>query len=493
MKKYLYVCSFILLLAITFLSGYWYSQRTSPNSASSGGRKILYYVDPMNPGHRYDKPGIAPCGMALEPVYADGGGDSAGTSMLPAGTVRVSPEKQQLIGVRIEPVEKASGTHTVRVLGRVAADETRIYRIRAYTDGWIRKVFPVTTGSLVKKNQALANFYAAELLTAQQAYIAILASTGKIQLSGKQYPDAGKYQQFTPLGTSVDKYRDSLRNLGMSEDQIEEIGRTQVITQDVVIRSPAAGFVLARNITPDERFEKGAELFTIGDLRRVWILLDTYENEARYFRPGQKVSFRYQGKAFQARVSSVPPVFDPATRTLKVRLEADNPGFVLRPDMFVDVEHSVTMPPAVTVPAEAVLDSGLKKTVFVERGSGIFEAREVETGKYLDGRVEILGGLKPGERIVVSGNFLIDSESRMKTASEGMSGTGSIDPACKMMVDEGRSKAAGLTSEYQGKTYYFCSLECKRDFDKTPLKYTGKQAEGGTPQMPKENGGHHHD
>lgn len=493
MKKYLYVCSFVLLLVIVFLSGYWYSQRTSTDNTSAGGRKILYYVDPMNPGHRYDKPGVAPCGMALEPVYADGGGDSAGMGMVPAGTVRVSPEKQQLIGVRIEPVEKASGTHTVRALGRVAADEMRLYRIRAYTDGWIRKVFPVTTGSLVKKNQPLAYFYAAELLSAQQAYISIMSSTGKIQLSGKQYPDASKYQQFTPLGTSVDKYRDNLRDLGMSEIQIEEIGRTQVITQDIVIRSPADGFVLARNISPDERFEKGAELFTIGDLRRVWILLDTYENEARYFRPGQKVSFRYQGKVFQARVSSVLPVFDPATRTLKVRLEADNPGFVLRPDMFVDVEHAVTMPPAVTVPAEAILDSGLKKTVFVERGTGMFEAREVETGRYLDGRVEIIEGLKPGERIVVSGNFLIDSESRMKSASEGMSGTGSIDPACKMMVDQGRSKAAGLTSDYQGQTYYFCSIECKRDFDKTPLKYTGKQTDGGSPHKSKENGGHHHD
>jgi len=492
MKKFLYVASFIVLLALTFLAGYWYNHKTSQDDAASGERKILYYVDPMNPGHRYEKPGVAPCGMALEPVYADGKNNAPGITSLP-GTIQVSPEKQQLIGVRIEPVEKASGTHTVRLLGRVAADETRIYRIRAYTDGWIRKVFPVTTGTLVKKNQPLAYFYAAELLLAQQAYISILASTGKTQLTGKQYTDASKYQQFSPLGTSVDKYRDSLRNLGMSDIQIEEIGQTKVITQDIVIRSPASGFVLARNISPDERFEKGAELFTIGDLRKVWILLDTYENEAKYFRPGDKVSFRYQGRPFQARVSNVLPVFDPATRTLKVRLEADNPGFVLRPDMFVDVEHSVTMPPAVTVPADAVLDTGLKKTVFVERDTGLFEAREVETGRHLDNRVEILEGLKPGERIVVSGNFLIDSESRMKSTTEGMSGTGSIDPACRMIVDQGRSRAAGLTSEYQGKTYYFCSTECKRDFDKTPLKFTGKQGEDGSLRKPMENGGHRHD
>jgi len=493
MKKLLYGGLLLALLTVTFLSGYWYSGKLSSDSGSAGGRKVLYYVDPMNPGHRYDKPGVAPCGMALEPVYADGGGAASDAAMMPPGMVRISPEKQQLIGVRVEPVEKAASTRTVRVLGRVAADETRTYRIRAYSDGWIRKLFPVTTGSQVRKNQTLAYFYSAELLTAQQAFLSILGSSGKIQLSGKPYPDSKRYLQFTPLGTSVDKYRDNLRNLGMSEAQIDEIARTQVITQDVVIRSPASGFVLARNISPDERFEEGAELFVIADLGKVWIVLDTYEDESRYFRPGDRVSFRYQGSTYPARVSRVLPVFDPATRTLKVRLEADNPGLVLRPDMFVDVEHSVTTPPAMTVPVDAVLDSGLKKTVFVEKDRGVFEAREVETGRYFDGRVEIVEGLRPGERIVVSGNFLIDSESRMKSALEGMSGTGSIDLACGMMVDEGKSRAAGLTSEFQGKTYYFCSVECKREFDKAPGRYTGRQTPGSPRHGEPLNGGHRHD
>jgi Cu(I)/Ag(I) efflux system membrane fusion protein len=196
-------------------------------------------------------------------------------------------------------------------------------------------------------------------------------------------------------------------------------------------------------------------------------------------------------------------VFDPSTRTLKVRLEADNPGFTLRPDMFVDVEHTVTMPPAVTVPVDAVLDSGLKKTVFVEPGPGRFEPREVETGRYFDGRVEIVTGLKPGERIVVSGNFLIDSESRMKTATEAMSGTGSIDPSCGMMVDEGKSKEAGLTSVHQGKTYYFCSPECKQNFDKAPEKYLKRTTDmesmhrepmhDASQQKTMKSGGHRHD
>jgi RND family efflux transporter MFP subunit len=270
------------------------------------------------------------------------------------------------------------------------------------------------------------------------------------------------------------------------------LAKTKKLTQDIVISSPASGFVVTRNVSPDQRFEKGAELFRIADLRRVWILLDTYENEARYFRPGQTVQVRYQGKILPARVSSTLPQFDPTTRTLKVRLEADNPGYLLRPDMFVDVEFPVRMPPAITVPADAVLDSGLKKTVFIDRGNGFFEPRKVETGRYFEDRVEIVKGLMPGERIVISGNFLIDSESRMRAASPGMSGTAGTDPACSMSVDQGKAKTAGLTSDYKGKTYFFCSVECKRQFDAAPRNYAEKREK---PQdhghMPKSDGQHH--
>ena len=470
MKKYLYAVLFVLLLVVTFASGYWFSQRTPGAGGTSGERKVLYYTDPMNPGQRYDKPGVAPCGMALEPVYADSNNEKSGMAAMPNGTVRINTEKQQLIGVRVEPVEKASAALTIRVLGTVAADETRVYQINAYTDGWITKIAPVSTGSLVKKNELLAEFYTPEFYTAQQAYLSILGTAVNPQTTVTPY----QQYQIAPIGTNIDKYRDNLLNLGVSESQLDEIAQSRKEAKNIVIRSPAQGFILVRNVSLDQRFLKGSELFRIADLRKVWILLDTYENEARYFRPGQSVQVSYQGKMFKARVSKVLPVFDPSTRTLKVRLEADNPGFTLRPDMFVDVEHTVSLPPAITVPVDAVLDSGLKKTVFVEPSPGYFEPREVETGRYFDGRVEIVKGLKPGEQIVVTGNFLIDSESRMKTATEGMSGTGSLDPSCGMMVDEGKSKAEGLTSVRQGKTYYFCSPQCKQKFDKAPDKYLKK-------------------
>jgi len=175
-----------------------------------------------------------------------------------------------------------------------------------------------------------------------------------------------------------------------------------------------------------------------------------------------------------AVVSEVPPVFDATTRTLKVRLEMDNPDLILRPDMFVDVELSVHLPPAVAVTAEAVIYSGRRKTVFVETGDGVFEPRQVETGWRMGDRVEILSGLEPGERIVIAGNFFIDSESRLQAAGQGIYGAMSADPVCGMEVDEARAKATGKTSVYHGKTYYFCAEDCKEQFDKEPGKYVKK-------------------
>lgn len=163
-------------------------------------------------------------------------------------------------------------------------------------------------------------------------------------------------------------------------------------------------------------------------------------------------------------MADVPAQFDPATRAFKVRLEVDNPENLLRPDMFVDVEFLVVLQPAVVIPADAVLDSGMRKTVFVDLGKGFFEPRAVKTGWRFDGKVEIPEGLMPGERIVISGNFLIDSESRMKLAAAGLYGTPGKDPVCGMEVYPSKAKPAGLVSDFDGKTYYFCSQKCKTEF-----------------------------
>jgi len=399
MKRLIFPAAILVLLCAAFLSGYWYRSASIPAVVSQPSR----------------------AGGQPEPVSTDDDSSSV------PGSVQVSLEKQQLMGVHLVSVSKTSESHTLRVLGRVVPDETRIYRINAAVDGWIRETYANTTGSIVKKDQILASFYSPEFLSAQQAFIFALGSKDRFQKNVKEPP-----QQLTLTDRNIKQYRDSLRNIGMSDVQIEEIAETRAYAENIQIRSPANGFVTVRNVSTGLRFDKGTELYRIADLSRVWILADLFENEASYFKPGRtvKVTLREQKKTFTAKVSSVLPQFDPATRTLKLRLEVDNPGYTLRPDMFVDVEIPVTFPPAVTVPADAILDSGIKKTVFVDRGNGIFEPRLVETGWRFGNRVEIKNGLKPGERIVVSGNFLIDSESKMELAAAGMFGTLEKDPVC---------------------------------------------------------------
>ena len=271
----------------------------------------------------------------------------------------------------------------------------------------------------------------------------------------------------------------NLMNLGMSSQQIKDLIRSKEITQEIILNAPATSFVLARNVTPGQKFITGEELYRLADLSRVWILADLFKNEAKYVRPGEKVKVTLAGQdeTYMATVSEILPQFDPATLTIKVRLEVDNPEFALRPGMFVDVEFPINMPPTVNVPVDAIMDSGLKKTVFVDRDNGFFEPRRVKTGWRLGERVEIIEGLEPGERIVVSGNFLIDSESRMRLAAAGMFGEVTKDPVCGLNVDESKAKAAGFQGTYKNQTYYFCSAGCKEHFEKNPERYAAKPGE----------------
>ena len=213
--------------------------------------------------------------------------------------------------------------------------------------------------------------------------------------------------------------RQELMDLGVGENQLEQLAKSGVYITDVELRSPINGLVLSRNIFPHQRITRGTECFRVADLSRVWVEADIYDLEAQYIQPGMQalVSMPKLDKQYPATVSEVLPRFEAAGRTLKVRLEMDNPEILFRPDMFVDVEFLLNLPQAITVPSAAIIDSGKRQTVYVVVGEGVFEPREVMTGWRFNDRVEIVKGLQPGEKIVVSGNFLIDSESRMKLAA----------------------------------------------------------------------------
>ncbi len=472
----------ILLLAVAagaFSLGVWYNQRKSDYHITPTGRHILYYHDPMHPAYKSDKPGIAPdCGMQLEPVYADGGqsGSLEPHEPMPGGMVQISPEKQQIIGVKIEEVKKASEAYAVRVLGRVALDETRIFRVTVPVDGLVRTAGPIATGSIVRKDEVLATFYNRDFLTAQQTYLYALNTMDRSK-------DKESEEQLKLTKAQMRAAEENLEFLGMGEIQLQEIARTRQIARNIELRSPFAGLVLARNAFAGLRFERGTELFRISALNHIWIYADIFENDSQLIHAAKSARVRYQGRSFPVRLSNALPQFDPASRALKVRLEMDNPNFVLRPDMFVDVEFQVGLPSGIIVPVDAVLDTGLKKTVFIDHGNGYFEPRKVETGARLGDRVFITSGLAPGDHIVVSGNFLIDSESRMKAASQPQprpkphNATAHQDPVCGMDIEP--SKSVGK-SEYRGKTYFFCSRLCKEKFDKNTEQYVGKTAAGRT-------------
>jgi membrane fusion protein, copper/silver efflux system len=403
-------------LGASFVAGGWYHQRTAVGAAALHGRSVLYYVDPMHPAYTSDRPGIAPdCGMALEPVYADGGSGGSGRACpapdVPAGTVCVSAAKQQLIGVRMVAVDKTAATERLRAYGRVAADETGSYRINIGIDGFIRDLSAVTTGSRVTKDQWLATLSAPDVRSPLQAFMVGLEVLDRSKTAGDNRT------QIDAVNASLQQSIDRLLTLGVSRTQIEEISRTRQVPANMKITAPADGFVVARNVSIGQKVQRGDELYRIADLRRVWILADVSGSEANRVRPGTTVHVSIPGRAaaLSARVSTdVLPQFDPLTQAVRLRLEAENPDYLLRPDMFVDVDLPITLPPAIAVPVEAVLDSGLEKIVFVERGTGVFEKRVVRTGWRFGGRVEIVDGLIPGERIVRSGVFHLESESRMR-------------------------------------------------------------------------------
>lgn len=475
MRKTKIVAVLILGVVVSFFAGSRYQKRVLSKTSAKTERKTLYYVDPMHPSYRSDKPGSAPdCGMELVPVYADGLPASLDLSAryAPPGMVLVSPEKQQMLGIRIVEAQKTSGTGTLRTLGRVAVDETRLFRITTAVDGLVRHAGPIVSGSMVRKDEVLGTFYNRDFLTAQQTYLYALNTMDR-------FKDNEGEDQLKLTRAQIRASEENLEFLGLGETQRKEIARTRQIAHDIELRSPVAGLVVARSVFPGLRFERGTELFRIVELDHVWILANIFAGEAEYFRPGvsARVSLPGGARSFAARISSALPQFDAGSRTLQIRLETDNPGYQLRPDMFVDVELSVTPRAGLSVPAEAVLDSGLRKTVFVDRGNGQFEPRQVETGWRTGDRAEIVKGLLPGERVVVDGNFYLDSESHLKAAAAGVHGEMLKDPVCGMEVDAAKATEADRTSRFAGHPYYFCSDACKRKFGKDPARYVPGQSQ----------------
>ena len=412
MKKPAAIASLLFLALFAFAAGRYSSAPSAAPHASS--KRVLYYVDSMHPAYRSDKPGIAPdCGMALTPVYE--GEETAANSGLPLGAVSITPEQQRWIGVRTEAVRKNAAWRPVHTTGRVEADANRVYRLMAGTEGWVQSVQNNPPGAAVRKDESLASLYSREFRNAEQAYLGSLVSLDRLRGGIHDQDDSGKGSD-----ASLRINEEQLRALGMGEPQIKQLAKSRQITRDIALSSPVDGIVLSRDISPGQRFEKGTEFYRIADLSQLWIVADVFNDEAQFFRPGAVVraTVRERGETVSATVSQNPPYFDPSSRTLKLRLEAQNPRSVLRPGMFVDLEFSARVPPGLFIPQEAILDSGLRKIVYVEASAGVFEPRQVQTGTSYGNLIAITSGLADGEKVVISGNFLIDSESKIRIAGQ---------------------------------------------------------------------------
>jgi len=480
MRKIFITAIIIVIAALAFVTGDRHGKDQVDGEARKTERQILYYTDPMNPGFRSETPGTAPCGMPLEPVYAEVGADgkqiiTSGEPPQSPGAVKINSARQQLIGVQVSPVEIQPMTYTLRLYGKIIPDETRIFQVNASVDSWVRALSDITTGSIVKEDQILAEILSPAFYNAQVTYLVNLNNIDRLkkQLEGKL-----RIKQTEIADNQIRVAVQSLQNLGITDAQIEELANTRKAQPLMQIRSPANGVILDRSITLYQWFKPGEVFYTIADLGQVWIYADVYEDEVLHLRPGMAVKVRHEqtGRTFDAKISRVLPLFDPVAKTLKVRIDVDNPQYELRPDMFVDVEIPITKSPSLHVPADAVIDSGTRKIIYVDTGNNTFEPRPVETGWRLGRQVEITKGLMPEEKVIVSGNFLIDSESRMKTAVGSIVQAMSKDPVCGMYVNEEYARLTGKTTTYGDQTYYFCMNKCRDEFAKEPEKYVEQKA-----------------
>lgn len=335
---------------------------------------------------------------------------------MPPGSVMIDPAKQQLIGVKIGEADLVPLTRTVRTVGKVTFDETKIVRIHPKVEGWVENVYVNFTGMPVKKGQPLLTIYSPDLVSTQQEFL--LSLKAKKTLGKSDFPEIA-----SSANSLYEASRKRLQLWDIPDSQINKIERSGETVKALTLYAETGGYVLTKNAFQRQKITPDTELYSIADLSKVWVIADIYEYEMQMIRVGQTATMNlayYPGETFSGKVTYIYPQLDAQTRTLKARIEFQNPNLKLKPDMFANVDFQIVYPRQVSVPEEAVLDSGEEQIVFVAHKDGYFEPRKVQLGAKVDDRYIILNGLQAGEKIVTSGNFMIDSESRLKSSMGGM-------------------------------------------------------------------------
>jgi len=364
----------------------------SGEAAGSPGDAISHYTCSMHPSVHETHAGKCPiCGMDLVPVTE---------SEARSGAVRVDPQRLQKIGVRFAQVERAPLTRSIRALGRVTWDETKLVDVALKIRGFVRELRADALGAKVTKGEALFSVYSPELYAAQTEYLQALRGRSESLRSAA---------------------RARLRLWDVADPEVAALEKRGTVLETLPVRSPASGVVVEKNVVEGAAFEAGMRLFRIAPLEHVWVEAEIYASDLALVSVGQSatISAPYlPARTLEGHIAYVLPSLASETRTARVRLELDNGDLALRPEMFVDVELHVDLGERVLIPVSAVIVAGERRVVFVDRGSGVLEPRAIKTGVANDERIEILEGLEPGERVVASGNFLIAAESRVQSALE---------------------------------------------------------------------------
>ena len=380
------------------------AKRDGPNAAaSSGERTIAYWRAPMNPAEVYDQPGKSAMGMDLVPVYED--------ELVGGVDIFIDPVTQQNMGIRTAEVARQSLVRTIRTYGHVTYDETRTVRVSPKASGWIETLHVDFTGKSVTEGEPLFEIYAPELVTAQEAYLVAFQSAKRL----------AKDKQTGLLASA----RRRLQYFDIADSEIEALEATGQVRKTLVIRSPASGVVIEKTAEEGGHVKAGTTIYRIADLSRVWVEAHIFEYELPWVREGQPAAMTipyWPGDVRSGTVTYVYPYLRPQTRDVRLRLEFDNADLRLKPDMYADIHIKTRADEqGLLLPSEAVLRSGERNVVFVVKGGGKFTPREVTLGLSTDGgMVQALAGLAPGDVVVTSGQFLLDSESKLQEAVQKM-------------------------------------------------------------------------
>ncbi|HIJ83344.1 MAG: czcB [Magnetococcales bacterium] len=382
------------------------AQKNQAVGVEKAGRKILYYKNPMGLPDTSPTPKKDGMGMDYTPVYEDevSRGD---------GMVRVSLDKIQKIGVKTEVAALRSLARSIRAVGTVQVDERKLQVVTLKYEGWVEKLHANTTGQAVRKGQSLMEVYSPALVLAQQEYLAAAKA--------EQFLENADAETRSNAHGLAEGALMRLRNWDVSEDQLKRLRTTGQVGRTLSVHSPVSGIVLEKAVIQGMRVMPGEMLYRMADLTSVWVVADVFEQEAGSVHVGQSAEVTLKampGKTFAGKVSFIYPTLSAETRTVQVRIELANPDGLLRPALYATVHlassNSASM--VLAVPDSALLDSGSRQVVLVERGEGQFEPRPVKAGGKGDGYVEILEGLKEGEKVVVRANFLIDAEANLRSA-----------------------------------------------------------------------------